>query len=226
VADLFTFARDAELRFETLKLRIEERSRGTRGDRVVVLDVAIAHPGHARILTSEPALGTAGNYEIWLSDGETVRTYTARGRSATARPVRPRPRGLDQRDLPDSSRVYQPLTALPSNHLPDTFIHPAGFCQNVLATGSCRVLGEDHVAGREVVLLACDHPRTTLLAGDRADYRIEIAVDRVDGVITRLIESMGGAVTRHAEVVAYDANLSFPAGTFELAVPEDARILY
>jgi hypothetical protein len=226
VADLFTFARDAELRFDSLKLRIEERTRGARGDRLVVLDVAIQHPEQARILTSEPALGTANNYEIWLSDGEIVRTYAARHRSATARPTRPRPRGLDQPDLPASSRVYRPLTPLPHNTLPDTFIHPAGYCQNVLATGRCRIVGEELVAGREAVILECDHPRTTLIHGDRPDYRIQVAFDRVDGVITRLIESMGGAVSRHAEVVAYDGNVSFPAGTFSLAIPEGARVLY
>jgi outer membrane lipoprotein-sorting protein len=224
--DLFTFARDAERRFASLKMRIEERSHGARGDRLVVLDVSIAHPGRSRILTSEPALGTAGSYDIWVSDGETVHTYTSRHRSATARPVRPTPRGLHQPDLPPSSRVYEPITRLPANSLPDTFVHPAGYCQNVLATGQCRVVGEAQVAGRQAVLLDCETPRTTLLAGDRPDYRIEVAFDRVDGVITRLVESMGGLVTRRAEVVAYDTDVDLPAQTFDLAVPEGARILY
>jgi hypothetical protein len=108
----------------------------------------------------------------------------------------------------------------------DTFVHPAGFCQNVLATGRCRVLGEGQVAGREAVVLECDHPRTTLLPGDRPDYRLQVAFDRVDGLITRLLESMAGVTTRRAEVVAYDTNLTFPEGTFSLAVPEGTRILY
>jgi hypothetical protein len=226
VAELFTFARDAELRFETLKLRIEERIRGARGDRVVVYDVAIEHSGRARILTSEPALGTSGSYEIWLSDGEVVRTYSGRHRSATARPVRARVRGLAQHDLPPSARVYDPLTALAPNTLADTFIHPAGLCQNVLATGVCWVSGEMPVAGREAVVLECDHPRTTQLAADRPDYHLQVAFDRVDGVVTRLVETMRGGIVRHAEVVAYDVDVTFPPGTFELAVPEGSKILY
>jgi hypothetical protein len=37
---------------------------------------------------------------------------------------------------------------------------------------------------------------------------------------------MGGLVTRRAEVVAYDTDVDLPAQTFDLAVPEGARILY
>ena len=48
VEELFTFMRDAERRFETLLMRIEERTYGARGEQVVNLDVAIRHPGHAR----------------------------------------------------------------------------------------------------------------------------------------------------------------------------------
>jgi hypothetical protein len=226
VAELFTFARDAELRFETLKLRIEERTRGARGDRLVVYDVALAHPDRARILSSEPALGTAGSYDIWVTDGETVRTYSGRHRSATNRPVRPRPRGLEQSDLPPSARVYQPLTSLAANSVADTFIHPAGLCQNLLATGICRIVGEERIAGREAVLVESDHPRSTQLLADRPDYRISVAFDRADGVVLRLVESMRGEVTRHAEAVAYETDVTFPAGTFELSVPDGAKVLY
>src|SRR5687767_8675255 len=74
VSDLFTFMRDAELRFETLRMRIEERTIGARGKHLVVMELALRHPGEARVTTSEPGLGTAGNYEIWISDGSTVRT--------------------------------------------------------------------------------------------------------------------------------------------------------
>ena len=56
--------------------------------------------------------------------------------------------------------VYRPLTALPMETLPDTFVHPAGFCQNVLATGRCWVSGTTEIACREAVVLDCDHPRT------------------------------------------------------------------
>ena len=42
--------------------------------------------------------------------------------------------------------------------------------------------------GREAILVECDHPRTTEIAGDRPDYQISIAVDRETGVILRLVE--------------------------------------
>ena len=70
------------------------------------------------------------------------------------------------------------MTPLPIETLPETFVHPAGYCQNVLATGRCAVAGHGEVGGREAILLECDHPRTTELAGDRPDFRIQIAVDR------------------------------------------------
>ena len=226
IAELFTFARDAEHRFDTIRLRIEEATISSTGRRVVTLDVALAHPGQARVVTSEAALGTAANADIWLSDGEIVRTYSARHRLATERPVRPRVRGLDEPGLPDSGRVYIPLTALEVPSLPDTFIHPGGFCQNVLATGPCWISGSEVVAGREAVILECDHPRTTQLAGDRPDYHVQVAFDRVDGVITRLVETIGGAVTREATVVAYATDVTFPETTFQLSVPEGTNLLY
>jgi hypothetical protein len=226
VDQLFTFARDAELRFQTLRMRIDERTWGASGERHVVTDVVIQHPGRARITTSDPRLGTAANYEIWASDGETVRTWSAIHGKATLRPVRPGPRGLDQPDLPGASRVYRPLTALAAPSLPDTLVHPAGFCQNVLATGATRVLSADVVAGREAIVVACDHPRTTQLAGDRPDYGLEVAFDRTDGVITRLVERMGGEVTREVVVTAYETNVAVPEGTFSPEIPEGAHRIY
>ena len=92
------------------------------------------------------------------------------------------------------------MTALPFETLPDTFVHPGGFCQNVLATGRCTVTGSDRDAGREAILLDCEHPRTTELAGDRPDYRDLIAVDRATGVIVRLVEIDRRVVTRDADV--------------------------
>ena len=47
VADLFTFMRDAELRFATLRMRIEERSATARGEEVATVEASLAHPaGH------------------------------------------------------------------------------------------------------------------------------------------------------------------------------------
>jgi hypothetical protein len=226
VNELFAFMRDAERRFETLRMRIEERTFTTAGEHLVVVDTTLQHPGHAKILSSEPDRGTAGNYELWVTDGHMVQTYSARHRIGTQRPIRNRPRGLDDRGFPERSTVYVPVTALPAETLPDTFIHPAGYCQNVLSTGACSISGTDLVAGREAIVLECDHPRTIELAADRPDFHIEIAVDRIDGVITRLIETIAGDVTREALVVAYDPDAALPPGAFDFSFPSDANLLY
>jgi hypothetical protein len=113
VDELFTFARDAELRFETLRMRIEERSATTHGDHLVSIEVLLRHPGEARVTTTEPAVGARANYELWLSDGTTVWTYAAAHKLGTRRPVRMAVRGLDDPDLPGASKVYVPLTSLP-----------------------------------------------------------------------------------------------------------------
>jgi outer membrane lipoprotein-sorting protein len=229
VPDLFTFMRDAELRFDTLRMRIEERSATTRGEHLVVVEVAIRHPKDARVTTTEPHRGTAGNYEIWISDGETVRTYAAPHKLGTERPVRRPVQGVsgpEARDLPGTSRVYAPLTALPMETLPDTFVHPAGYCQNVLATGDCRVTGLGEVAGRETVVVECDHPRTIEMAADRPDFRIRVNVDRADGVILRLQESIGGVVTRDARVTDYAPDAPLVPSTFEFTFPTGTTMLY
>ena len=110
--------------------------------------------------------------------------------------------------------------------LPETFVHPAGLCQNVLATGRCRVSGSGLVGGREVVLLECDHPRTTEVAADRPDYHVSIAVDRETGVILQFVESIGGSVTRHAEVVDFGPDAPLPPSAFQFVFPTGTTMLY
>jgi outer membrane lipoprotein-sorting protein len=226
VDELFTFMRDAELRFETLRMRIEEHTWTTRGEEVLVADVTLRHPGEAKVLTSNPAAGTTG-YEVWVSDGTTVQTYVAARRIATRRPARPMVRGVaDARDLPGRSRVYVPVTPLQMESLPELFIHPAGYCQNVLGTGRCAVTGTTVVAGREAIVLECDHPRTIEVTADRPDFRIRIAVDRADGVILRLEESIGGLTTRDAVVTSYVPNAPLPPSAFAFSLPSDATRIY
>ena len=226
IDELFTFMRDAELRFRTLRMRVEEHTFTTRGEDVVTSEVSLEHPGRAKVLSS---LGSsdvaAGEYDVWTSDGATVRTYTASRKVGTTRPVRPRPRGLDD-DFPGASRVYTPVTPLQMESLPDLFIHPAGYCQNVLATGDCRITGSTTVAGREALVLECDHPRTVEVAADRPDFAIRVAVDRADGVILRLEESMGGRVTRDAIVTTYDPDVTLPPSAFAFTFPADTTRLY
>jgi hypothetical protein len=229
LATLFTFMRDAELRFQTLRMQIEERSFTADGEHVVVSDVVLRHPRDARVTTSVPGRGPRGDYEIWISDGETVRTYSSSHKLGTQRPVRRTLVGVagdEGRDLPGTSRVYKPLTALPMETLPETFIHPAGYCQNVLATGSCRIVGLDDISGREAIVVECDHPRTIEMAADRPDFQIRVAVDRSDGVILRLEESVGRAVTRDAIVTQYLPDAPLLPSAFDFVFPTGTTMLY
>ena len=224
--DLFDFMRDAELRFETLRLRIEERTQTARGEDLVTMETVLRHPGQAKVITTHGETSIKSDYELWISDGELVRTYASAHNLGTQRPVRNRPRGLGDSDFPGPSKVYEPVTALPMETLPDTFVHPAGYCQNVLATGRCAVAGTAIVGGREAVLVKCDHPRTTELAGDRPDFHISVAVDRDTGVILRLVETMGGQVTRDAAVVELVPDAALPASAFAFAFPTGTTMLY
>lgn len=226
VAELFDFMRDAELRFATLRMRVEERAHTTRGEETATIEVALRHPGEAKVTTTHDTHSGKAEYEIWIADGELVRTYAAAHRLGTQRPIRNRPRGLADRDFPGSAKVYEPLTALPAETLADTFVHPAGFCQNVLATGRCWISGTELVGGREAVVLDCDHPRTTERVADRPDYHLSIAADRRTGVILRFVESIGGQVTRHAEVVDFQPDAPLPSSAFQFVFPTGTTMLY
>ncbi len=104
--------------------------------------ISLRHPGHAKVTTSQAGREVGGDYEIWISDGDLVRTYAGAHKLGTQRPdpqpaARPRRPGLCRAP----PKVYEPVTLLPAETLPDTFVHPAGYCQNVLATGRCTVTG-------------------------------------------------------------------------------------
>ena len=223
---LFTFARDAELRFATLRLRLEERVGIAPGQTLRVHEALVRHPGHARVTTIRPDRPVPANHDTWVSDGETVRVYRSSHRLATSRPVRPTVAGTDDRDLPGTSRPYTPLTALPANSLPDAFVHPGGYLQNVLATGFCAVAGTGTVAGREAIFISVDHPRTVELAGDRPDHRIEVAVDRETGVLVLLVESFGGVVTRRVEATELTLDAAIPDSAFAVGIPADASRIF
>src|SRR5262249_6000613 len=152
---------------------------------------------------------------LWLSDGETVRTFSGISRVATERPARHRVRGLESPDLPGTSTVYTPLTALPMETLPETFVHPAGFCQNVLETGVCRIVGTAEQNEREVIVISSSHPRTVEVTADRPDHDFQVWVDRETGVITRLIETIAGELTRDAIVTSIVPNASLQPHAFE-----------
>jgi hypothetical protein len=227
VGVLFDFMRDAELRFATLRLRLLERRWVAAGELARTHELLLRHPGLARVTIGTPGSVAATSPEIWLSDGATVRTFKAAHRLATTRPARRRLAGLDSDDdLPGASRAYLPLTALPANSLVDTFLHPAGFCQNVLATGTCRVLREEPAAGRTAVVLECLHPRTIDLGGDRPDHRLVIAVDRETGLIAGLAEFYGERPTRLVAATDLAPDASIPDDAFVLRTPADAASIY
>jgi hypothetical protein len=226
LASLFTFMRDAELRFETLRLRIEERTFGARGEQLTAMDIAVRHPGQARVVTTEPGPRAAASSEVWISDGVVVRTYSSVHRLGTSRPVRNRPRGLESPGIPGTSKVYEPLTPLPMETLADLFVHPAGYCQNTLSTGSCWISGTDRVAGREAIVLECDHPRVVEIAADRPDYHVQVAVDRAEGIITRLVETIRGEVTRIAEATHLEPDAILAPATFEFSFPTGTTMLF
>ena len=110
--------------------------------------------------------------------------------------------------------------------LPDTFVHPAGYCQNVLATGRCWISGTETVGGRPAIVVDCDHPRATEVAADRPDFHVQIAVDRADGTILRLIETIGGEVTRRAVAVEYTPDAPIPPSAFAFEFPSDTTMLF
>jgi outer membrane lipoprotein-sorting protein len=226
VSELFDFMRDAELRFETLRMRIVEVARTAQGEQSVETEVAIRHPGHARVMTSQPGGRVTGDYEVWIADGDIVRTYASKHKLGTQRPIRNRPRGLEDPDLPGSAKVYEPLTALPMETLPETFVHPAGYCQNVLATGECVVTGPEMARGREAIGLISRHPRTIELAADRPDFAVRIAVDRDTGIIVRLTETVGAEATRYAEVVDLEPDAALQSTTFDFVFPTGTTMLY
>ena len=226
LAELFTFARDAELRFDTLRMRIEDHVAGTRGDREQVIEATLRHPGEAKVVTTDPNLGTAGNYDLWISDGETVRTWSAQHGKGTQRPVRRRVVGLEDPDFPGSSTVYLPLTALPAESLPDAFVHPGGLCQNVLGTGQTWISGTSEEAGREALVVTCDHPRSIGIAADRPDHQLQVSFDRETGLILRLFETIAGGVTRDARVTSLTPNAQLTPATFHFAFPSGATLIY
>jgi outer membrane lipoprotein-sorting protein len=226
VAELFTFMRDAEIRFHTLRLRIEETSATTRGDHLTVIDTILRHPGEAKVVTSDPTRGVTASYELWISDGVTVRTYSAANRLGTERPVRRSVVGLNDPDLPGMSTVYEPVTPLPMETLPDTFVHPGGYCQNVLATGRTWISGTADVAGREAIVIECAHPRTIEVVADRPDHHQQVSADRETGVIVRLTETIGGDVTRDAVVTSLLPDAPLPPSAFQFEFPSGATILF
>lgn len=226
-SELFAFMAEAELRFESLRMRIRDRSWTAVGESTEILEVAVRHPGHARVVRRRDESGLSRDYDAWVCDGEVVRTYDGRTGSASVRPLRERVVGATSPDLPSYARIWIPRTELPPKTLADAFIHPRGLCRNVLATGPVALVGAARLAGdREAILMRADHPRTSHVLTDRPDRWLEVGVDRMTGLVLLLVEHVGTLVTRHAEVTDLELDPSLPDETFTIRISSDTRMLY
>lgn len=225
--ELFQFMRDAELRFETLRLRYLDRTFGAAGERREIVEVWMRHPGRAKVLTRQEGTGVARDFDVWVTDGERVTTYDARANVRSIRPLPARVVGATEPDLPQFSRVYVPRTRLPLGSLAETFIHPHGFARNVLVTAKLSLLGSTWLVGdRRAFVLRADHPRVSHVYTDRPDHWLEVGIDRMTGIILRFVEGVGERVSRHAEVTDLALDESFPEEAFQLHVSSDVRLLY
>lgn len=224
--ELFAFMAEAELRFESLRMRIVDRQVTSHGEETSTHDIWLRHPGFAKVVTTRGEVSD-GDYDVWVSDGETARTFNALGRTATQRRAPRAPRGLDDPDLPRFSRVYVAQTTVQPETVADTFVHPNGFCRNVLNSGVVYRRGTASlVSGRETILLRCDHPRLSHLLLDRPDHWLEIGVDTVTGMMVLLAEHVGDRITRHAEATSIRLDEAIPDSAFTIHTSSDTRTLY
>jgi hypothetical protein len=226
VATLFTFMRDAELRFRTLAMRIEERTWGAEGESLRTHEILIRHPDLSRVTVRYAERAMPRDHETWVCDGVRTRTWSAIHGVTTDRPVRRRLRGLESSSLPASSKVYVPVTRLPADSVVDVAIHPGTFLQNVLATGPVEVRGRTRIADREAIEIACLHPRTARVVADRPDHLVIVAADTELGVVSLLEERLGDRVVRRSEATSIDVDAEIPETAFAVAVPADARRVY
>src|SRR3954470_10238875 len=223
--ELFAFMAEAELRFDSLRMRIVDRQVTAHGEEIVTHDVWLRHTGASKVVSTRGNV-SEGDYDVWASDGERVRTFNALGRYATDRRAPRAPVGVVDGDLPRRSRVYAPQTALPAETVADTFVHPNGFCRNVLATGVVYRRGTASIAGREAILLRCDHPRSSHLLLDRPDHWLEVGIDTQTGMLLLLAEHVGDRITRHARGTSGRLDESMPDSTFTIHTSAETRTIY
>jgi len=226
IEELFLFAREAELRVRTLRMTIEERLETARGEERRRHEIWLRHPGQARVTTRRDEGSLSRDYEVWLLGDDTVTTYMAARNVASRRPLARHVVGVDDPDLPPFARQREPLTALPTGSLADTFVHPHGLFRNVLVTGPLAVVGSRSVGGREAILVRSEHPRASKVLVDRPDRSIEAGIDRQFGFLLMLSETIADRVTRHAEVTELAIDPAAPSSVFDLRLPASVRMLY
>jgi hypothetical protein len=226
VATLFTFMRDAELRFRTLRMRIEERTWGAAGEALLIHEIVIRHPDRVRVTVRHAELEMPRDHETWAFVSGTITTWSAIHGTRTERPARRGIVGLESSTLPASSKVYRPLTPLPIDSIAEVCIHPANYLQNVVSTGVVGVIGQARVAGREAYVVESLHPRTSRIAADRSDASIRLAADAALGVISLLEQRLGDRVVRRAEAVSIEPDADIPEAAFYVAIPSTAHRIY
>jgi len=227
LSELFSFMSEAELRVQSLRMRISETVLTARGDETAYLEVSLRHPGYARITRRRSDQPLSRDYDVWITDGHVVRTYDAASNNASTRPLRWGVVGGERPELPAFARLVTPRTPLPAESIAETFIHPHGYARNVLVSGPVSIVGTAVLAGdREAFIVRADHPRSAFVLNDRPDHWIELGVDRMTGFLLLLAQHVGDQVTRHAEVTSLEVDPILGDEVFELHLSSDVRMLY
>ena len=191
------------------------------GEGLGSVELLIDRP-HARVTTVHPQ----GGYEVWLTDGADVRGYNAVTNTTTRRPHRAAPTGLDDRGLPQNSRVPTDMGPLPGKGWATSFVRPGSFCSSVLAGAVLGAVHETSLAGRVALTVEAAAPRAVALDGDRADFRFRVTFDRLTGVLLGVEEFRSAHLVRSALCTSFEVDASIPASAFDLELPPDVVTLY
>ena len=158
-----------------------------------------------------------GDYEIWISDGEIVRTYVGPHKLGTQRPIRNRPRGLDDPDFPGMSRVYEPSPASRWRRCPRRSSIRRASARTSSRPAAVRSPGAPGQRSSD------DPPALRPSADRRAAGRPARPLDgdlrstATTGVIVRLVETIGGSVTRDATASVLEPDAPLPPSAFDFA---------
>lgn len=224
--ELFLFAREAELRVRSMRMTIDERSMNAKGEDLVRHEVLLRHPELARVTSTRSDEPLSKDYDIWIGDGDQVRTFSARNKLASVRTRPAQVVGLDSPDLPMYARGREPLTHLPEGSVADAFVHPHGLFRNVLVTGPLAIVGSRMVNGREAIVVLAEHPRSSMVLTDRPDRTVEVGIDRATGFVAWLVEQVGESITHQVEMTSLEIDGDIPDSAFELHLASDVRMLY
>ena len=191
------------------------------------MDVLLRHPAHAKVTTSRPGAG-AGARLRGLDLGRRPRADVRRGPQARARSARcaTGPAVSTTRTSPACPASTSRSPRCRWRPCPTRSSIRRATARTCSPPAVARSPGRTCVAGREAILLECDHPRAIEVAADRPDFKISIAVDRQLGVILRLAETIGGEVTRHAEVTDIGPDAPLPPAAFDFVFPTGTTMLY